>query len=62
MFEVSQQRGAAQWDVVFRRLSSSIRHSFLSLTLYLRNREPLPLGSRGNNEVPAENGGSTTER
>ncbi len=43
-------------------LSLSIRHSFLSLSLHLRNRESLPLGSRGNNEVPAKSGSSTTEQ
>lgn len=43
-------------------LSFSIHHSFLSPSLHLRNRESLPLGSRGNNEVPVESGSSTTEQ
>lgn len=57
-----------------RCLSSVVQHSgipnatslllcssLFSLSQHLRIRELLPLGAQGNNEVPAESGGSTAE-
>ena len=69
MFEMSRHSGTVGYRTppplslsLSLSLSISLRQSFLSLTLHLKNRESLPLGSRRNNEVPAESGSSTAEQ